>query len=107
MEEAKHTPGPWHSGGQNKCTIYDKFGQRIANSFEGVLAKQVSDAQCEANACLMAAAPELLEALNIALIALEAISDEMTIGERYTSAGQHLIDALEPARDAIKSATGQ
>ncbi|MFU5560252.1 hypothetical protein ACM7V5_04795 [Pseudomonas aeruginosa] len=59
----KHTPGPWHVGGPNKCTIYDKHGQRLANSFEGVMATQRTDSECEANARLIAAAPELLDAL--------------------------------------------
>lgn len=58
----KHTPGPWHVGRINKCTIYDKLSQRLANSFEGVMATQFTDSQCEANARLIAAAPELLEA---------------------------------------------
>lgn len=42
-----------------------------------------------------------VEALEAALKALDAIGDEMTVGERYTNAGQHLIDALPTARAAI------
>lgn len=45
-----HTKEPWHVGGQQKCTIYDKFGQRIANSFDGVMVTQRSDVECAANA---------------------------------------------------------
>ena len=41
------------------------------------------------------------EALAAALKALEAISEEMTVGERYTNAGQYLIDALPTARAAL------
>jgi len=63
MSAHKHTPGEWHVGGPHKCTIYDKFGQRLANSFEGVMAAQRTDSECAANARLIAAAPELLEAL--------------------------------------------
>lgn len=59
----KHTAGEWHVGGQQKCTIYDKFGQRIANSFEGVMATHRTDIECEANARLIAAAPQLLALL--------------------------------------------
>lgn len=44
---------------------------------------------------------KLLEAFKLALQALEAIGDEMTFGERYTNAGQYLIDSLNPAREAI------
>lgn len=46
-------------------------------------------------------APGLLNALKVALSALEAISEEMTVGERYTNAGQHLVDALPTLRDAL------
>ncbi len=62
-----HTPGPWHVGGSNKATIYDKYSQRIANSFEGVMVSQRSDAQCQANARLIAAAPDLLAACQAVL----------------------------------------
>lgn len=62
MSAHKHTPGEWHVGGPHKCTIYDKYGQRLANSFEGVMAAQRTDSECAANARLIAAAPELLEA---------------------------------------------
>ena len=44
---------------------------------------------------------ELKQAAQQALKALEAISDEMTIGERYTNAGQYLLDALGPLRTAL------
>lgn len=73
---SKHTPGPWHVGGPNKCTIYDKHGQRLANSFEGVMATQRTDSECEANARLCAAAPELLEAL-VALVECEQTTPEL------------------------------
>ncbi|HEJ2888666.1 TPA: hypothetical protein SL252_005163 [Pseudomonas aeruginosa] len=70
---SKHTPGPWHVGGPNKCTIYDKHGQRLANSFEGVMATQRRDSECEANARLCAAAPELLEALQSCIQQITAL----------------------------------
>lgn len=44
---------------------------------------------------------ELKQAAQQALKALEAISDEMTVGERYTNAGQYLLDALGPLRTAL------
>lgn len=57
-----HTEGPWHVGGRDKCTVYDKFHQRLANSFEGVMTTQKSDSECQANARLIAAAPDYYEA---------------------------------------------
>lgn len=59
----RHTPGPWHAGGLDKCTIYDTFGQRIANSFDGVMATHRSDAECMANAQVIASAPAMVNAL--------------------------------------------
>lgn len=44
---------------------------------------------------------ELRQAAQQALKALEAISNEMTVGERYTNAGQYLLDALGPLRAAL------
>ncbi|KSD80016.1 hypothetical protein [Pseudomonas aeruginosa] len=96
---SKHTPGPWHVGGPNKCTIYDKHGQRLANSFEGVMATQRTDSECEANARLIAAAPDLLEAL----IAMEREkSDYMT----RNNLGDPAIETTNKlARAAIAKAT--
>lgn len=44
---------------------------------------------------------KLREALQVAHKALEAISDDMTVGDRWTNAGQHLLDALNPVRQAL------
>ena len=50
---------------------------------------------------------ELRQAAQQALKALEAISDEMTTGERYTNAGQYLLDALGPLRAALSQQPAQ
>ncbi|MDI4088406.1 hypothetical protein QK428_03575 [Pseudomonas aeruginosa] len=94
----KHTPGPWHVGGPNKCTIYDKHGQRLANSFEGVMATQRTDSECEANARLIAAAPELLEALQH----IEEYWNRDSNEQAMTDALWHII---ETAQAAIAKAT--
>jgi hypothetical protein len=49
---------------------------------------------------------ELHAALAAAGEALEAISEKMTLGERYTNAGQYLIDALPLVRAALANAQG-
>lgn len=61
-EKAKHTPGPWHSN--HGTAVWGKTGCRgknaisiIANTMTGS-----SDGSDEANARLIAASPELLEA---------------------------------------------
>ena len=98
-----HTPGPW---------TQDEYGSVKTPSGETLLVEGValagrSTEETRANARLIAAAPDLLAALKLAFQALDAIGDEMTVGERYTNAGQYLIDSLNPARDAIKKAEGQ
>jgi hypothetical protein len=55
---SKHTPGPWHVKRDNGIYAKDRY---IGLSLEGHL--YGSDLPCETNARLMAAAPELLEAL--------------------------------------------
>ena len=62
--EAKHTPGPWHTRKPEESNGYvwinpiDGCCGEIATAWP-----LTTDAEAEANARLMAAAPELLEAL--------------------------------------------
>lgn len=107
MSKQQHTPGPLHVGGTNSCTIYDRFGQRVANTFEGVMATQRSDAECQANARIFAATNDMLDALIIAEEAITATIEEMTVGDRFTNAGQFLLDAVIPVRAAIAKARGE
>ena len=50
-----------------------------------------------------------IEAMKLALEALEAVSMEMTVGERYTNAGQQVLDSIELLRVATTQqlATGE
>jgi hypothetical protein len=105
MSEIKHTPGPWTvmPGEINKPYLRirgTRLGQRykIANVLMPaypVVRYQEAD-ETHANARLIAAAPELLEALEFALHELEAYCYDES-GENYNSL---LINA------AIAKATG-
>jgi hypothetical protein len=68
MSEAKHTPGPWHAA---QTTVYALHGHPLRNRFSAsVQGGRRDDAEWGellANARLMAAAPELLEACRDAL----------------------------------------
>lgn len=64
------------------------------------------DAEIELNR-LQNANAELVTALQAAFEALDAIYDEMTVGERYTNAGQYLIDAFPVVRDALEKHGGE
>ena len=60
--QAKHTPGPWAALMQDPPTIADRRGCRVATSC--ALPGQSAEEQ-EANARLIAAAPDLLAALRV------------------------------------------
>jgi hypothetical protein len=65
----KHSQAPWsHHPYDNIILTHDgrKLFEWIAKSSR-VLGKEVSVAQRDANACLVAAAPDLLEALELAV----------------------------------------
>lgn len=98
---SKHTTGPWHVGGKDACTIYDELSQRIANSFEGVMATQRTDAQCAANARMIAAAPELLEALEGMIEVYGGSNDWDGMPKHGVE-----IDLIRQARAAISKAKG-
>lgn len=85
------TPGPWHVGGRDASTIYDRYSQRLANSFEGVMVSQRSDTECKANATLIAACyPETMQ----------AVMDEL---DRLRSASRQ--EGWQPIADAPKDGT--
>ena len=61
MSETKHTPGPWAHGG---CVVYGADGDSVADlSLNGRRHPNVT----EANTRLVAAAPDLLDALEALL----------------------------------------
>jgi hypothetical protein len=66
---SKHTPGPWAY--QEKADAYTHIVRGPNDSFI-CQTPQGACGTCEANARLMAAAPDLLEALKGALLALES-----------------------------------
>ena len=92
-----HTPGPWKlklgKGIQYTYLVADKKGQDIANWAHY---PNATKAQTKANARLIAAAPELLDALREAYAAMEPMHHEPVVSE-----------ALDAARAAIAKATGE
>lgn len=93
--KTQHTPGPWHVGiKQAEKIVYDSTGWAVANAT--VYHGENDAEQVKANARLIAAAPELLDALQTAAMAL--------IG--YTHRNEIIENALDSARAAIAKATG-
>jgi len=88
----KHSPGPWRTGG---TVIRSSEGFGIADT--DPLQNGATD-QNKANARLIAAAPALLEALQVAVLRVELANKE----------GDPILSAWLPeARQAIAQATGE
>lgn len=61
---SKHTKGPWHVGGKDGTIVYAGDGYATASC--AVFHGRFSNGEVEANARLIAAAPNMLEALHMA-----------------------------------------
>ena len=98
MEKEVHTPGPWEAAwesGDKDIYIGELGYADYRNCFARVDYDDVDHAEAEANARLIAAAPELLEALD----ELHAKAVVGTDAERY--------GALDKAWRAITKARGE
>jgi hypothetical protein len=104
---SKHTPGPWKIVGANGARKFNKFSIRpVTSKIEGVLlplayvcrfdGEEFGMGCGEANATLIAAAPDLLEALQ-KLLSYGTFDDYPNTNEWY---------AVRDARAAIAKAIG-
>jgi len=94
-----HTPGPWtHTKLGNNADQWGVYQDADKTGGYVVLA-----AQGEANARLIAAAPELLRALEEAAVYLEACAEE----QRYDAGADDAGALAEQARAAIAAALGK
>ena len=98
--KTQHTPAPWFLSGHPDVVIATAGGadngRVIAVNYDSPMPKGWNDPECLANFRLMAAAPELLAALN-----------DLT---NAVTAGQHHIDTdprITAARAVIAKATGE
>lgn len=101
MNEPKHTPGPWYIG-PNKTQVYDKNVWYDENWIRyGETPNMIIDIEPAnpANARLIAAAPELLEALQN-IVGIYNDSDRWTQGDEPEPV------EIQAARAAIAKATG-
>jgi hypothetical protein len=105
-----HTPGPWvvRQDSRDRDGLWELVGYDIESEkgceivgCEGIEAWKDN---AEANARLIAAAPELLAALREALQSLEYVQDKH--GEKITG-GFKRLDDMGRARRAIAKATGE
>lgn len=90
--QAKHTPGPWRAiGAAVHAPARHADSQRIADC-----RALLPDAELRANAALMAAAPDMLDALRRVLRHIPA-----------DAGGASMSDDVHRARAAIARATGE
>lgn len=95
-----HTPGPWILGNEDEqCCDVECGGGRTSvslNRFDSLMRDEfhISRAEMLANAHLIAAAPELLEALR----------ELLALGQQESIEDGELEAAQKAARDAIKKA---
>jgi hypothetical protein len=89
---AKHTPGPWRLNADNSTEVMTVTGFNVARAHcNGIY--HIKLAQAEANACLIAAAPDLLAALQ------DLVSDD------GPNPGAYFSQRIAAARAAIAKAT--
>lgn len=102
---SKHTPGPWKTQLVDDTTVVDGNGLVIAH----IGGLYLGDAcPMEANARLIAAAPDLLEALKAVEAALRKDARDKSIAKdtvEYHLDGQTMYHAINTARSAISKAT--
>lgn len=99
MTNNKHTRGPWVAVPDwtyDRLEIRDKDGRRIAICMRDF---PMSAAEHDANARLIAAAPELLAALEAAR---EFISDGMAMGFVWMSEDEDVLEVIEKANSKAK-----
>ncbi|OZI38998.1 hypothetical protein CEG14_05535 [Bordetella genomosp. 1] len=103
----KHTPGPWARdiGSGFGCDVRAENGRKVAATWginSGDPHRPAYRAECDANARLIAAAPELLEALQELA---DDIADRFDMDSPSTNPG--IKHCIKQARAAILKATGE
>lgn len=94
-----HTPGPWFS----EVKLYGFAGAIVEYKINMGNKKPISEDEAEANAYLIASAPELLEA---AISLEDALRGEWWTGKKVSEPGSPEFKLLELLSDAIKRARG-
>jgi hypothetical protein len=97
---SEFTPGPWRKGDVGEIMLNNKYREIISDDGKIGLVYGIIDQDNKANANLIAAAPELYEALT-GLYQSQAVSiNEPWDDDRYSV-------AMEKAEAAIKKARGE
>ncbi len=101
---SKHTPGPWHVSKRNPLSVVEAGPRASQIAKMGIKLGVCSQQDAEANARLIAAAPNLLAALRAMLVATDSKETEAFKGHYDTYL--HTV-AIPRAIAAIAKATGE
>jgi hypothetical protein len=93
----KHTPGPWYTRHGQISSEHSSHGCTIANC--NATSKGIGDEEVEANAILIAAAPEMLACLELAIEEVEGFEQRTGI--------KQLVPWVRQAREAVAKAKGE
>lgn len=105
----KHSPGPWIAPeGQTNlvCTERDWNSLQVGAlkmGFQAIVSLQQGEAQAQVDARLIAAAPEMLEAL----VYLGELFNDETLIRYITGDGKRTLKAMAMLTAAIAKATGE
>lgn len=110
---AKHTQGPWVTSATDDTVVVDATGLEVA-AIDGDYNDPDTWPQMEANARLIAAAPEMLEALKATVASLVAAVSLLKRGSKKAAPSNTVFDmmvsdyekAVELGRAAIINAEG-
>lgn len=101
-ENTKHTPGPWElSEGNTSLWAKSPWNARVRIA-EIKRHSPMNGIDSDANARLIAASPELLEALEKTVTWLKHLADR----EETVKEGGPVLETIREAREAIAKATG-
>ena len=106
MSNVKHTPGPWRVEPDNSCTIITAIGNPTSQRPIRVGIATVFDGG-SANGCLIAAAPELLAALEACKRELHACCYQLQGLGYGANEGSSVDRALKDSAAAIAKARGE
>lgn len=99
----QHTPGPWYRDGYTDDVVGSAI-IRDATGFQVALTRHWGINETEANARLIAAAPDLLEACRALVAYLSPLCEEFLDGsDEHAEA----YNACQAAHEAIAKATGE
>lgn len=111
MTEQKHTPGPWHSVPSMPSEGFNCWWLMAGSRNIATISGYQGDTECEANARLIAAAPDMLEALRECctdlMIAADNARDAAKTNPRWDGVDEKLMERVNQGRAAIAKAEGK